>query len=350
MRNKLLYDDEVKKNRNRISDYTGAILGLHSFALSAIWDEANRRLYKNAKTSIPSRMKRLSDNSDCTPDGIVQINDSYGVVFDMKKHHSSGDFEPFEQIKKYDEDLIEWWTNSKKIKSHDLVLIVHHNSSVDSHDTFTQWTNQSNKFIKPFAIVSYDISKDTDKGNEYLKLQKICGDISDPSHNEKLRIIKNIDINLAPMKDIISNGKFYDAEPPLIHTLVLLHDYIFPSLVSSDKYETNKRVTKFDLEASLKQLRDELQQRFFIENAHSHKFSLPELSWVEAAVEILVKLKLAFKIDKKKKRYKFILQKPSTDDSIQYFTRLIENLNKQKKGARKTELPQGDLFDTDIKN
>ncbi len=327
------------KNRNALDDYLGSVKGIYAFASSACWDEAAKCLRPDSYRCAPRTMKRADKkgSSNLTPDCVVQVTSRYGVVVEMKKHYQEEDLRPFEQIKKYDCKLIGWWTPDELIESHDLVLLTHYFSSTNAQDAFELWKTKNAPYERQFAIVEFSYS---DQGQSYFALKRVSGSLSDAEHDSRLR--RGVKIPETVFVEITGRLKFYDADPPLIHMLVLIQDYILPTMFSEDQYGAESEEGIEGVDITVATMRRKLEEQFCDTRHKARQPSLPKASWVKEALEALSDMGLAMR--QGKGRYKVFLRKPTTKDSISYFTsKLLELEARRLDGQSEGEAKQLNL-------
>jgi hypothetical protein len=327
---------ETQKQRDSIDDYLGSVMGLYAFAESACWDNINRQRKKDSKYSVPHIFS--SEDKKITPDLAVQVDKNYGIVAEMKKHFNEKKEDQFEQIKKYDVILNGWWSDDGKISNHDIVLLSHLFSSIGAKDTYEEWVKQGNGFERNFSIVEFSYQDSGQKQNFVLRRMD-GGKLSDSEHDENLRKTKIIPPQI--VETLLSKYKFYDADPPLFHTLLLIYNAILPLLVKQEEFEEATGKKKKVVEISAEKIREMLQKQFL---PADHLMTLPKLKWVLDALDFLEKIGVAIKLDKKKGIYKITIQPPPRKDLIEYFTSKMLSLKKAEN--KKTSAPNGqqDLF------
>lgn len=306
-----------KENQVQIDDYLASVQGLHAFADSARWDDGKRELLPGSRYSIPRTMTVVRDHGlhNVTPDCVVQRDQKYGLVVEMKKHYrDSEDTEAFEQLATYDEDLLGWWTEDERIPTHDLVLLTHYLSSTRARDAYLLWVNRGKSFGRPFAIVEFNRAA---QASAFYTLKRVEGQLSDSQHNEALRQGKPIPEGI--VLDYIMRFKFYDGPPPLIHTMHLIHDYILPSLISPDGFDPARG--KPTVEVTVDGVASKLHEQFCGPQAENRHPMLPRKVWVEKALDELAAVGLAKVTSKEGERhYRFQLRRPRKRDTIEYLT------------------------------
>ena len=219
-------ENEIRDQKGLVDDYLGSVMGLYAFAESACWDEQTRSRLPSSEISIPRTMSYTENGevANLTPDAVVQVTKDYGVVAEMKKHYNSSEKTIYiDQVKKYDRDLLGWWTESEQIGKHDLVLLTHYFSSTHATDAYRLWLTEGNSFQRKFAIIEFSHS---DAAQQYFVLKRVVGELSDKDHDEQLRQGKKIPESI--INEVISKYKFYDGQPPLMHMLILTYCYTLP--------------------------------------------------------------------------------------------------------------------------
>ena len=281
---------------------------------------------------------REGSRGKLTPDCVVQVTPNYGIVAEMKKHYRDNDLRPYEQIRNYDADLIGWWTANEQIDKHDLVLLTHYFSSTSARDAYKLWQEKNLPFTRRFTIIEFTHS---DQGQSYFALKQVEGALSDEAYNERLR--RGVPIPESIFIQITSRYKFYDAEPPLIHMLVLLQDYIFPTIFSEEQYDQEHGETIQSVKVSVTTIRKRLEEQFCDKKQNSRQPVLPKAKWVKDALNTLVLMNLAKERDKD--TYLVFLKKPPRKDSVDYFTGKLFELEKRKLEEQSGREPkQGRLF------
>jgi hypothetical protein len=332
-------EQEVKTNRDAIDDYLGSIYGLRAFITSALWDSAARRQRPEGKSSTQRRMTLVRGETpkEVTPDGVVQVHAEYGIVVEMKKHFAPDQLDHLEQVKKYDEPMQGWWTGLGTIPRHDLVLLVHYFSKTRAVDALAKWKASGNSFSHPFAIVCFTHSQG---GQEYFALERAAGSLSDTQHDEALRNVRPIPNRV--LKEILSGYKFYDAPPPVMHTMILLMDYIVPTIVREEVYDQVKGTRRHYVEMTVNEAQEELG-KYCQPPTDSRDAKLPRREWVEEALESLVSCKVAERIAGQRAKYRIgVSTSPKKRDTLNF---LAERLFR-KKG--KPEAPMGDGFQDEL--
>lgn len=315
-------DELLQKLRDDQDDYRGSVWGLCAFAATARWDDDQRAIRPDSKWSIPRTMTPADDGDNVTPDLVVQVTDDYGVVAEMKKHFRPKDLTPFAQIRGYDRDLIGWWTEDRTIAMHDLAVLTHYFSSTRAEDAWKLWLEDHEPYDRSFAIVEFNFST---QGREYFSLKSVHGELSDSDYSERLR--HAIPIPQDVFLDRIEPYQFYDGEPPLIHVLVVLQNYVLPNIFSESDFEFD---TEKDEDAALEITVSDLcaeTAKLCAPPEHEERWpQLPREQWIVDALNVLVKIGHAEALDEGGSSYRLYLRKPNRKDSLEFFGRKIARL------------------------
>jgi hypothetical protein len=289
-------DSRLQKILNEVEDYEETVIAIVTFSHEVCWDRINKLTMPNSLFMIGRRMGRIDANKNkehaLTPDIVIQLNNNYGIVAEVKKNFPSekshwGD--TFEQISSYDANLIGWATIDESIKNYDLSLLTHITRKVDITDYYKEQRAKGKyRFRKNFAIVSFNRGTE---GKEYMYLEKHYGKFSNSDLNERLRKVVPIPLEkVLPLYQI----KFYDAPPPIPYLLNILWAYIFPQFLSqeSDISELKKHPI---IKLNVTELTERLQNQFSQMRNDARQQEIPRQDWIKEAMEALVRLKLARK-------------------------------------------------------
>src|SRR5258708_3930627 len=125
-----------KKLQEEIDNYAETVWATIAFAHECRFDPDTKKLDPSVKYGLGKPMTR-PDKKVVTPDLVVQRRKTQGIIAEVK-HTFPPDpelerrREIFEQLKSYDVPLKGWWTESKEIEGHDLVLLTHMSHVVDA--------------------------------------------------------------------------------------------------------------------------------------------------------------------------------------------------------------------------
>jgi hypothetical protein len=325
----------VQSLKDEYDDYNQSVEGLYIFASVVRYDPKANKYCTGSKMKIPAKfyVKDDSQKNPLTPDGVVQRSNEEAIVFEMKKHFNNDEGKDFDQIKKYDETLIDFWIDDE-LPYHDLVLLTHYTSGTRASDAYKLWV-QNNKYLRNFAIVVFN---STAMGNFYYTLELKEGMLSNSELMEALRRVLTIPNRV--FEEIKSKYKFYDSDPPLIYTMQVIYDQLLPTLFDDTKENS---LSGEHLEISVKYLRDRLQELFNSNESNHQENNIPKLKWVSEAIDKFVEIGLAKKIDNDKYLIKMARTKEDTKEFIA--KRIYKVQSKRKLTKSKMEPTLFDQFE-----
>lgn len=250
-----------------------------------------------ARFGIARRMRTspenpISPNMDVTPDVVAQRSDQYGIVAEVKVSLPKDRArwrETVDQLRKYDDDLVGWWTKSERIPNWNAVLLVDQARSREFIDLLCELGK-----IEPQSVGSRTVVIEfgrSDHAQSFLFLRSEHGRVIDAELSSKLKYGCNV-----PLQEVIQSCgsiRFYDARPPLILLLNMLWTDYFPSILKYDEYDDVKR--EHVLHISADTVAGELQ-RAYGSGALGHdgrSVEFPCTDWIRGALEVLVEMKLA---------------------------------------------------------
>ncbi|HUK34935.1 MAG TPA: hypothetical protein VLV86_13520 [Vicinamibacterales bacterium] len=154
-------------------------------------------------------------NTQVTPDGAVQLNTTLGLVAEAKPGVARGTDiweRNLQQLKKYDDPLLGWWTPDEKLKAHDIVALVPMPRVVEFTDLVkAKIADGTLKFARPLAVVGFFKSSSAD--DVWISLKTELGNVTDPSLNDRLR--RSVPVDWKTILTHYNDVKFIDTEPPL---------------------------------------------------------------------------------------------------------------------------------------
>lgn len=329
---------EVKRERGLIDDYMGSVRGLYAFAEAACFDDATRQRVPGSQYSIPRSMDTVAGGPTLTPDGVVQPRIDYGIVTEMKKHYPDGDDGYIEQVKKYDQDLVGWWTKDEALTPHDLVLLTHMFSTTNANDAFEKWKSGARTFTRPFAIVEYGYVESMPQ--QYFMLRRMAGALSDKSYDEALRHGKMIPDAIAV--ELFARCKLYDAKPPLMHMLVLVYMETMNLFVPREEFEAATGRLRKTVTVTVAEVREKMEEQFCPHLEGVRQPRLPKKEWVREALEALQDMELAKR--EARDRYHVLIARPGRKDALTWLVARWMKAQDRKAGRAARDEAQGELF------
>ena len=126
-------EDAIKRIEEKVDDYNQTLEALVGFSHVLRWDDQKEDFKPNSYRFIARRMDtseviRIVPKIVVTPDLVIQLDENYGIVSEVKKSFPRDKelwIGNFNQIQKYDDDLKGWKTSTEKIKNIDIILLTH---------------------------------------------------------------------------------------------------------------------------------------------------------------------------------------------------------------------------------
>ena len=212
-------NEAIKNIQNKIDNYEQTIIAIVGFMNFYRYDSNHDPiiLFQGRKLS----MTQNGSADFVTPDIGVMLPDNTGVLGEVKHSFPKEQdywIGAFEQLMKYDNDLIGWPNNSETVSAHDLVLLTHQARARVVRNYFREKsaTGEIN-FTRPFCIVEYNR---TSQSQEFFFFRVEEGGLSDEQVNKKLQ-----DGASVPMGVFLNEYvavKLYDAKPELPYLMFLM--------------------------------------------------------------------------------------------------------------------------------
>ena len=290
------------------------------------WDEASRQLRDEVLHEIGRRMttsqqNAVTPNVEVTPDCVIQTDLRNGLIAETKlslpRDDSNWD-EDIQQLVKYDDDLIGWWTTDEKIELHDIVALIPLSRAVQFADKIEKAIADGElSFERNLAIVGFFKQSSV---REFITLKREWGKLSDAGLDRRLRLSR-----LIRMDHLIfgyRDRKFIDHKPPMAYLLQIIWDYLFSRYASdANRDEANKWIL---IETTVGQVTKDLQEFYGYKSAGTRSPEIPRYSWVREALDALVKFKIADR-GAKQDAYR-VKYKRSNRDTLKKFGRLVAKL------------------------
>ncbi len=156
--------EQINKTLEKIDNYKQTIEAIICFSHVLRWDDNTNELRPNsynfiARQMSPSEENRININDDIYPDLIVQLDENYGIVGEVKKSFPKNKNyweDNFNQLIKYDDNLKGWKTPNEHINTSDIVLLTHYKIKVDVSDyIIKRISDKSLSFNKNFAGIHF---------------------------------------------------------------------------------------------------------------------------------------------------------------------------------------------------
>jgi len=316
-------EELLRATRDRVNDYKQTVNAILAFAAFVVHDGKSQR--PNSEFGFGRRMTTSpfnpkSPSTEITPDLVVQKSEKYGVVAEAKKslvQNQSNWAVHVEQLRKYDDDLVGWWTEDKKITHSDAVMLIHQSRGRQFARFLQNQKDTVPDSVGPnTCVVEFNESEET---VTYYFFRLEFGSIPDVELGQVL--YDGVQVPLDKLRMSFPNIRYYDAEPPMPLLLTDLWTNVFSAMKEFGKYDEKARATKIQI--SVSDVTDELQRAFGSAalRRDDRAGEFPKQKWVREAFERLVKYKLATPASGEDGKY-IIYYKSFKDDVLDRFVKL----------------------------
>jgi hypothetical protein len=297
--------DQVPKTANGVLDDVDD----YAQTLEALVALSNVVVSLHSGSAWISRKLRLDDNGvpgrEVSPDLTAIISD-YGLLAETKQSLPRDQrlwTDLIVQVRKYDGKLHGLPSN---VSSHDVSLmcnqLISYSAAQYVEDAIK---NKRLSMHSKFSVIAYNRNS---KRRIFVFLRKESGQISNQDLENQLRA--GIQVDLEKVLRELSSVRFYDSEPPDIHTMSLLWVHIFPGLVKRRKVKSRQPL---EIEVDVNELTEELRTYF----APPGNRDVVKVQWVRRAMRSFVRIGLA-KRTRESDRYKVIMKRIS-GPALDYF-------------------------------
>jgi len=335
----------LEQVKERIDEYTGTIFAIQAFVSMTTWDKLSSQKRPDAMFSIGRRMttslqNRVTPNLIVTPDIVIQVGDDIGYAVEVKysiprdRNYWSDDAN---QLLKYDDNLVGWWTDDETIPNTCSALLIEQGRSVQFIEFLTGWATEHNIiFSQNTSVIEFSKS---DNAKPYYFLRKQMGGILDENLSSRLKYGEKIPIE----KVVGSYGpkKFYDTEPPVVeYTMTIIWQDVFTPDGVANEYD--KKLGGIPLYVKLEDLTLELQKLYGQLSNSPRDVQFPCKDWIRSAMDEFVNIGLGRKLIDNPDGYDYlVLFRQIKRDLLEYF---VDSRNKA--FSQPPNAKQLDLFDT----
>lgn len=330
-------ETEIQKLLEKIDDYNETITAIICISHVLRWDNQgsfrSNTYFFIARRMDTSENNRINPEAVVTPDLIIQIDENYGIICELKRSFPRNrDYweNDFNQLLKYDDDLKGWRTDNEYIEISDLVLLTHNRMKVYVSDYLENRINikQDLFFNKNFAVIAY---YRVDQQKSWMYLEKSYGALTNQDLDERFRVLLPVPLEkVLPLNPI----KFYDEKPELPYIMNILWVHILNQYPQREEFmeaEGGKKIITINV--NIDELTERLNRQYspFINENNHRQQKIPKISWVREAMEMFVRLKYAYKErssdDNYIVKYKKILNplETFTKEVVQGETRTMDN-------------------------
>ncbi len=286
--------DYIKKIREQADSYERTIQAIIAFDSAVRWDDAQKDYLSDSYFLPGRRLSRTLNDSgnNVTPDIVVQLSNNYGIIAEVKLTASTDqDFvRAYEQIRRYDTELVGWKTSNKRISLDDLCLLVEDLKRNAAKRYFSGKTFEKNFTLVACSRVYLD--------KHFIKIEKYHGSFSNKRIEDKL----GRDPVPIPLEDIVegmTRVKFYDAEPPVEYTMNVLWMNIFNQFMEEKKGEKiGKNILVNTGEAT-----EKLEKAYSFGRLDDRQPRIPKQVWIRRALDAFSEIGYASRDSKNRDVY-----------------------------------------------
>jgi len=290
-------DSVLQGIKDRNESYLSTIYALHGFILAV--KRTITLPVDNIHSSIGRRMHYPNGKSKrdfCTPDLVIQLDPVEGIIGEAKllicQNNEDNWNQYLKQAKRYDNDLIGWWTTDELIERTSLVWITEITFSSKIGDYFKEKMDAGEiHFTHPFAVIEYSKHQ---RAREFLFLRTRIGDMP----GSLTQAFNNgIEIPLETLIFENQEKKFYDAKPSDIeYVMDILWQNIFTQEAltnqnGSSKYDDKEKVWRIPIQ--LDTLTRSVQKLYGAVGGENREVEYPQKTWIKEALEKFVSIDLA---------------------------------------------------------
>jgi len=240
-----------------------------------------------------SEENTIAPKTIITPDLIIQYDDNYGIVTELKKSFPKDKKrwnKTFKkQLKKYDDVLKGWKTEDGFIDSSDIVLLTDYRLKTIISDYIREKIGKSEiSFDKNFALISFLRNTQNDP---FMVFEKGFGNLSDNTLDTRFHNIHSV-----PLKKIVAFNtiKFYDDKPPLPYIMNILWTKIFNQYPKMEEFMESKGKKIISIEINIDDLTNKLKTQYSdYDKNDDRQPEVPKTGWIRDALDKFVELKYA---------------------------------------------------------
>jgi len=286
--------------KDSIDNYVATCQAIQAFINIIIWDRNKKQYIQSSKYNIGRRMdtsknNKITPENTITPDIIIQRSKDYGFVVEVKKtlpKNQSYWAQYIDQLLKYDDHLLGWWTGNEKINEHNTVLLVHQYlfAKVEKYIK-EKFKEMDIDLLQPFSIVEFSRSPER---KFYIFIR--CSNIY-PINNIEIseEIINGIPVPFETVLLYFGNLRFYDVKPETEYVMSILWLDIFNEKRINVDYDKSKKYYPIKVDAN--ELTIQLQKLYGSLGNNHRKGEFPKKKWIREALDALVIINYAEYLD-----------------------------------------------------
>jgi hypothetical protein len=245
-----------------------------------------------------SENNNISKNNDQTPDLVVQVSESEGYVCEAKATMSKNDngwIDHVQQLQRYDDDLMGWWTTDQKLKNvSNTILLVDYEKSIKFRNlVVNKIAKEELVFKNPVGFVGF---AQQSSPVESLVFSLDWGNIYNRKIHTELSERKRV-----PLEDYIATQdrkKFSDTQPPVEYVMEVLWTHLFNEM--SINVEYGIKIKSWPIPVNINDLTKELQRAYGQQSSGEREVCFPQSKWIRNALDHFEVIGLAIKVDVEK--------------------------------------------------
>ena len=270
-------------------------------------------------------LKNASDQSkEIDPDLIFQYeNGTKGILGEIKSSLSHNELNVknnvFEQLRKYDHDVIGWDSPDNLVETHDILHLLHMLDSDWYISVYKKYDGSEINLHKNYCIVEFtDLTSVKAGQGDIILVRYKYGTLGCGSLLSKFK--ENLHIEIDNLSNNYERLKFTRKKPPLAYLMDKLWFFIFTSF---GRHKIDNDFVDVNLGDITKIAQDYYYPWAGIEGENSQL----RISWIKEALNMFVKINLAEKIEPTADQYRIHLRKKNLPNDMGKY--IIEQICKK---------------------
>jgi len=267
---------------------------------------------------------RISPSVDVTPDCVVQTQARLGFVAEAKlglpRDENAWD-DDINQMQKYEDDLMGWWTANERIEGFDIIGLVPLVRGVKFADRVENGIAAGKwKFERRWSVMGFF---KTSGIRDFMTLKKERGELSDAELDRRLR--ESVPIAFDRLILTYQDRKFVDHAPPLPYLLQVMWDDLLTRYAAD--VPKDEREQLISLRVTVKKATEDLQVYYGFKSSGARSPEIPRQSWVRKALDLLVEFRMATRTNQDEYTIRY---KRTRGDTLKRFGRLCFRAERRK--------------------
>lgn len=296
MSNNQLNIPPLEDIRQKIEDYETTILAIQAFqrVVNTYIEQSQPNQTINfciGRGMTTSEKNRVKVNNKVTPDLVIQVGSSFGFVIEAKKslpRNSNNRWrQTISQLEKYDDDLKGWWTKNGCLPTFNLTLLIDVDRSIDFSRYIQGLIDNGDveQFNKPISIIEFFKKQEV---KQFLRIRQVWGNLNPLSLQKQLESGKSV-----PIEGLIDSLKYYDNEPEVEYTMVLLWQHVFNERRQDESFDEISK--SWLIEINVDEITEYLQNLYGNKTNIPRERTFPRKKWIIKALDAFVTINLAKK-------------------------------------------------------